>query len=389
MLRALCLLLVALRASARGAFPLIDYASDSKGDHELSLHPCARSALLSPLLNESKLRVIAVVGPARKGKSFFLSMLANRSGAFASSDSILGFTRGLWLLIDGVDCVCGSDGAATVTARGKVEPLVTAFLDTEGLGALRSTENGDTKVAALATLLSSVVLYNVHRNLDQGDVKFMRELVEFDQVFQQMAFTPLLRGAFVWVLQSFSSNHDCGEVAHEIGRALLPEEGRLLLSGAEPEAYCLPSPVRGREDRDVASVQVSELDAAYSQRLAQVLQRTLEGEGQHLPPAHLVGLLERVIPALNDMTSTARALVAFQASVARKSALKNFDKTWCVAEGEAAACGAPAKEEANASEALEEFDALALGRPTAAENQLERELSATNSRVALSSRRRE
>jgi hypothetical protein len=100
MLRRLCLLLTALHASASGAFPLIDYNRISDGEPELTLHSCARSALLSPLLNESRLRVIAVVGPARKGKSFFLSMLANQSGAFASSDSILGFTRGLWLLIE-------------------------------------------------------------------------------------------------------------------------------------------------------------------------------------------------------------------------------------------------------------------------------------------------
>ncbi len=114
-------------------------------------------------LGDVPVAVVAVVGPARCGKSFFLNALGGlehglRAGAVADNsarpgfrvdDSPLGVTRGIWVHPQTWD----------VERDGVVTKVV--LMDVEGLGDTSRSRDDMSKLAFLATALGSQLFYNV------------------------------------------------------------------------------------------------------------------------------------------------------------------------------------------------------------------------------------
>ena len=104
--------------------------------------------------------VLAVCGPYRTGKSYFISRLLGKPGIFQLGHSMDVCTRGIWLSTSALEC----------------EEFVLVLLDTEGIGAVEGEgpESTTTKLLGLTTLLSSLLVYNSHEVPQCSDLEQMK-----------------------------------------------------------------------------------------------------------------------------------------------------------------------------------------------------------------------
>ena len=149
--------------------------------------------------------MVAVVGKFHSGKSFLMNQLMGKSAGFGIGPSVQPETMGIWMW--GKPLVISSPEAG--------ERINIVFLDTEGFAANNVTENYDAKVFAVSTLLSSHLLYNSVKIIDQSDIDYLELLARRTQLFalrsqlskskwtsdfnqDMLTFPPL-----TWVVQDF------------------------------------------------------------------------------------------------------------------------------------------------------------------------------------------
>jgi hypothetical protein len=108
-------------------------------------------------LGEVPLAIVAVAGPARSGKSFFINALAQLSmttnsgeDAFPVGHGVEGYTKGIWVHSNVLDAV---------DDNGK--PMKVLFMDTEGFSAGGNIEQFDPKLCFLTSIFASTFYYNV------------------------------------------------------------------------------------------------------------------------------------------------------------------------------------------------------------------------------------
>ena len=90
--------------------------------------------------------VLAMCGPYRTGKSYFISRVVEQPGTFKLGHSMDVCTRGIWLSTTALEC----------------EEFVLLLLDTEGIGAVEGEgpESSTIKLLVTTVLLSSLLIYN-------------------------------------------------------------------------------------------------------------------------------------------------------------------------------------------------------------------------------------
>ncbi|XP_072889437.1 guanylate-binding protein 1-like isoform X2 [Hemitrygon akajei] len=164
-------------------------------DEELKLNPEALKVLQSI---EVPMVVVAVVGAARTGKSYLMNCIAGDKNGFSVDSSVQAHTKGIWMW-------CRS------LPQRPNEVLL--LLDTEGLGDPEKGDiDNDHSIYSLAILLSSILIYNGQRNIDQKslqDLHFVTELSKRIQMKSQpdgcnswnfVRFFP----EFVWVIRDLT-----------------------------------------------------------------------------------------------------------------------------------------------------------------------------------------
>ncbi|CAM6114295.1 unnamed protein product [Calypogeia fissa] len=116
--------------------------------------------------------LISAVGPYHGGKSFLLNVLLNSTHGFDVGAVPEPETRGIWMRMVAKERISGVDGSLVV------------FLDTEGFYGEGATRSYDARIFALATLLSSHLVYNTLRTLgDAQSVSSLADLAKQAQVF--------------------------------------------------------------------------------------------------------------------------------------------------------------------------------------------------------------
>lgn len=122
---------------------------------------CPEGLKLLQSIQEDNVVVVCITGPARTGKSYFLSQI-EEGASFKVSHTTTAETTGIWISV----------APTLLTVNGKVARLV--LLDAEGLGSTStvdqdgSTEKWDMKVFTLCALFSSYLIYN-SRNVPTVD----------------------------------------------------------------------------------------------------------------------------------------------------------------------------------------------------------------------------
>ena len=121
-----------------------------------------------------KFHVVAVTGKFHTGKSYLMNRLLGRSTGFATGRSVDPTTRGIWMW------------GTPVAAPGH-EDMPIILVDTEGLAAPGNSPDFDAKIFAVATLLSSHLLYNSVKIIDEVDMGYLEQLARRARLFQASA----------------------------------------------------------------------------------------------------------------------------------------------------------------------------------------------------------
>lgn len=109
----------------------------------------------------SPIAVVSVAGLYRTGKSYLLNrMLLNRSNGFGVGPTVNPCTKGLW--------VWGKPLIGQTTDGDTINVLV---IDSEGIGALDEDSAHDSRIFALAILLSSCFIYNSVGSIDENAIQ--------------------------------------------------------------------------------------------------------------------------------------------------------------------------------------------------------------------------
>ena len=161
--------------------------------------------------------MVAVVGKFHSGKSFLMNQLMGKSTGFGIGPSVQPKTMGIWMW--------GKPMVYTSPRTGQRVNII--FIDTEGFAANNITENHDAKVFAVSTLLSSHLLYNSVKIVDQSDIDYLELLARRTQLFalrsqlskskwtddfnhDMLTFPPL-----TWVVQDFAQETHNFETPNE------------------------------------------------------------------------------------------------------------------------------------------------------------------------------
>jgi len=140
---------------------------------------------------------IVVIGPYRSGKSFLLNQLL---GVKCNAGFRVGHTRetetkGIWIW-----------GQSQIVNEGTDKQLTVVYVDTEGFESTGRSNTYDDRIFAVATVLSSLLIYNLPETIRGSDVSKLSFAVDlaagfYDQMKQGNEGIPVEPGNMLWLIQ--------------------------------------------------------------------------------------------------------------------------------------------------------------------------------------------
>lgn len=125
----------------------IQFIHIDEEEEKFSVTPEAMGFLAS-LPRDKQIKVVAVAGPYRTGKSFLMNRYLGQMKGFEIGSTVESCTKGIWMwnqpIIDSSDA----------------DENITILIDTEGLHSSERTTDVDLKIFALTILLCSTFVYN-------------------------------------------------------------------------------------------------------------------------------------------------------------------------------------------------------------------------------------
>mmetsp|Transcript_960 Transcript_960/g.873 ORF Transcript_960/g.873 Transcript_960/m.873 type:complete len:256 (+) Transcript_960:71-838(+) len=174
--------------------------------------------------------IVSVAGMYRTGKSYLLNrMLLDRSTGFGVGPTINPCTKGLWIW-----------GSPIKGQTLDGDPLDIIIIDSEGIGALDEDSSHDSRIFALAILLSSCFLYNSVGSIDESAIQNLSLVVNLTK---NIHIKSSLGGDepdsedyahyfpnFIWVVRDFTlqlvdSEGDPISTKEYLEKALAPQKG--------------------------------------------------------------------------------------------------------------------------------------------------------------------
>jgi hypothetical protein len=172
-----------------------DGSVKATGGPQLVVKEDARVDLLK-VIGSHPVKAVAVCGIYRTGKSLLLNLLAETQGGggrFEVGDTVNACTAGIWVRASRPS---GLDGS------------VTLLLDCEGTGNTDRDREHDSRLFALAVLLSSTLIFNTRGVITDAAVQSLATAASLAQhVFRQyqgIAEGVCLSPSFLWVLRDFT-----------------------------------------------------------------------------------------------------------------------------------------------------------------------------------------
>ncbi|OWZ09928.1 hypothetical protein PHMEG_00017291 [Phytophthora megakarya] len=153
--------------------------------------------------------VVAIAGLYRTGKSYLLNLLLGRdqeSEMFDVGATVNACTKGIWIW---------GQPAANQTRHPAFKHLskdtTIVFMDTEGLGSTQRSQTQDTRIFALALLLSSLFIYNSRGVIDASAIEDLSLVVNLTKYIQAKAHASqdeselsMFFPDFLWVVRDFT-----------------------------------------------------------------------------------------------------------------------------------------------------------------------------------------
>ncbi|GMF37890.1 unnamed protein product [Phytophthora fragariaefolia] len=167
--------------------------------------------------------VVAIAGLYRTGKSYLLNLLLGReqeSDMFDVGATVNACTKGIWIWGQPV-----ASQSRHPAFKHLSKDTTIVFMDTEGLGSTQRSQTEDTRIFALALLLSSLFLYNSRGVIDASAIEDLSLVVNLTKYIQARAHADekddgsdlsVFFPDFLWVVRDFTLQ--------------LQEEGRMVTS---------------------------------------------------------------------------------------------------------------------------------------------------------------
>ncbi|XP_062023789.1 uncharacterized protein LOC133739977 [Rosa rugosa] len=270
---------------------------------------------------------VAVIGPYRSGKSFLLNQLLSLScyEGFGVGHMRDTKTKGIWVW--GTPIEVDIDGVTTSVF----------YLDTEGFESVGKSNVYDDRIFALATVMSSVLVYNLPETIREADIARLSFAVELAEEFygrvkgQDVAFEP---AKLLWLIQrDFLQGKSVQEMVHEALLHVPNSDGNknidmvnqirdsLAIMGDNSTAFSLPQPHLQRTK--LCDMKDGELDPAYVTKRDQLKQlvtsiiRPKIVQGRPLNGKEFVAFLEQILEALNkgEIPSTGSLVEVFNKGI--------------------------------------------------------------------------
>nr|XP_023886062.1 guanylate-binding protein 5 [Quercus suber] len=270
---------------------------------------------------------VAVIGPYRSGKSFLLNQLLSLScyEGFGVGHMRDTKTKGIWVW--GTPIELDIDGVRTSVF----------YLDTEGFESIGKSNVYDDRIFALATVMSSVLIYNLPETIREADISRLSFAVELAEEFygrvkgQDIAFEP---AKLLWLIQrDFLQGKSVQEMVDEALRHVPNNDGdknidmvnqirdSLAVMGDNSTAFSLPQPHLQRTK--LCDLKDGELEPMYVKKREQ-LKELVAGiihpkivQGKHLNGKEFISFLEQILEALNkgEIPSTGSLVEVFNKGI--------------------------------------------------------------------------
>ncbi|WMV36215.1 hypothetical protein MTR67_029600 [Solanum verrucosum] len=327
-------------------FPIVEPDS---GHTKLRL-ALAREGLEAIERITTPIAAVAVIGPYRSGKSFLLNQLLSLSCNEAIdfwSSALTGFgvghmrdtkTKGIWVW--GTPIELDINGVKTSVF----------YLDTEGFESVGKSNVYDDRIFSLATVLSSVLIYNLPEMIREADISRLSFAIELAEEFygrvkgQDVAFEP---AKLLWLIQrDFLQGKSVQEMVNEALQRVPNSDGdknidkvnqirdSLAVMGDNSTAFSLPqnlecaSPLLALlqphlQRTKLCDMKDVELDPDYVKKREQLKEvvssivRPKIVQGKFLNGKEFVSFLEQILDALNqgEIPSTGSLVEVFNKGI--------------------------------------------------------------------------
>ncbi|XP_074368257.1 uncharacterized protein LOC141708498 isoform X2 [Apium graveolens] len=308
------------------AYPIVE---PDPGHTKLRL---ARAGLEAIERITTPISAVAVIGPYRSGKSFLLNQLLSLScnEGFGVGHMRDTKTKGIWVW--GKPIEVDINGVKTSAF----------FLDTEGFESIGKSNVYDDRIFALATVLSSVLIYNLPETIREADISRLSFAIELAEEFygrcalqklngQDVAFEP---AKLLWLIQrDFLQGKSVKEMVDEALKHVPNSDGdkyidqinqirdSLAVMGDNSTAFSLPQPHLQRTK--LCDLKDEDLDQNYVNKREQLKQlvvsviRPKVVQGKHLNGKEFVSFLEQILEALNkgEIPSTGSLVEVFNKGI--------------------------------------------------------------------------
>ncbi|CAD6226527.1 unnamed protein product [Miscanthus lutarioriparius] len=270
---------------------------------------------------------VSVIGAYRSGKSFLLNQLLSLScdKGFGVGHMRDTKTKGIWVWGSPVEVDIGGS---------KVSVL---YMDTEGFESVGKSNVYDDRIFALATVLSSVLIYNLPETIREADISRLSFAVEIAEEFygrvkgQDVAFEP---AKLLWLIQrDFLQGKSVQQMVDEALLRVPNNNGdknidelnqirdSLAVMGDNSTAFSLPQPHLQRTK--LCDMEDQELDPLYVKKrdqLKEVVASMIKPkivQGRTLNGTEFVSFLGQILEALNkgEIPSTGSLVEIFNKAI--------------------------------------------------------------------------
>ena len=229
---------------------------------------------------DKPLAVLSICGPYRSGKSYFLSRLLGKPGAFQLGHTMRACTRGIWMATTILEC----------------QQFAIVMLDTEGTDAVKASETMAMSLLTLTTLLSSYLIYNSKKVPQKVDLDKMRCFTQLSTSILAQRGDSMSTDAmkkffphFLWLLRdvTLAMTNRQGEKIPPTEflhtRVLASESGHLTALGRflcslfpSLECHSLPMPsINPKVTRNIVELQ-AKLKPAFNTAIEQLIHQILQ-----------------------------------------------------------------------------------------------------------------
>ncbi|XP_044487694.1 guanylate-binding protein 4-like isoform X2 [Mangifera indica] len=316
---------------------------------------------------------VAVIGPYRSGKSFLLNQLLSLScyEGFGVGHMRDTKTKGIWVW-----------GSPLELDIGGMKTSV-FYLDTEGFESIGKSNVYDDRIFALATVMSSVLIYNLPETIREADISRLSFAVELAEEFygrvkgQDVAFEP---AKLLWLIQrDFLQGKSVQEMVHEALRRVPNDNGdknidqvnqirdSLAVMGGNSTAFSLPQPHLMRTK--LCDMKDEQLDPAYVRKREQLKKLVASVihpkivQGKYLNGKEFVAFLEQILEALNkgEIPSTGSLVEVFNKDILKRC-LKQYNERMAKLHLPLSAQSLQDAHENSRTEVMKVFDEQHFGR---------------------------